>query len=64
MSMNDIGFHDTVERLCAGRCAKGLLEPIAGRRMAYACTSVDVVVTHRRSHQFLYDKYLFVRAAR
>ena len=59
---DDIGIHHTVERLRTGRRSQRGLESIARRRVAHACTGIDVVIAHGGAHQFLYDVHFFIRA--
>ena len=60
---DDIGLHHRIEGLGAGRLANGLLQAIAGRRMADASASVDVVVAERGADHLLDDIDLLVGAA-
>ncbi|MDT4826606.1 hypothetical protein FQZ97_599210 [compost metagenome] len=59
-----VGMHDRVERLRAGGFAQGLLQAIAGGRMADPRAGVDVVRAERRAHQLLHQPGFFVGAAR
>ena len=59
-----VGLVDRLEVLRAGRRAEGLLEAVAGRRVADPGAGVDVVVAERRAHHLLDDVDLFVGAAR
>ncbi len=60
---DDIGLLDRLEGLRAGRFAQGLLEAVAGRRMADAGAGVDIVVAEGGAHQLLHQVILFVGAA-
>jgi hypothetical protein len=60
---DDIGLLDRLEGLRAGRLAQGLLEAVAGRRMADAGAGIDVVVAEGGAHQLLHQVVLFVGAA-
>ena len=57
-----VGVHHAIERLRSGRCSQGLVQAVAGRRMANTRTRVDIVVAHGCTHQLLYDVNLFVGA--
>ena len=59
-----VGMLHRVEVLRAGRLAEGLLEPVAGRRVAYARAGVDVVVAEGCAHQLLHQVGFLVGAAR
>ena len=59
-----VGVLDRVEILGAGRGAVGGLEPIAGRRVADARASVDIVVAEGSADQLLHEEGLLVGAAR
>ena len=59
---DDVGIHDAVEWLRAGRCAERRIQAVARRRMADARAGIDVVVAHRGTHELLYDEDLFVSA--
>ena len=59
-----VGLFDRVEILRAGRGAVGGLQPIAGRRVADARASIDIVVAERGADQLLHQEGLFVGAAR
>ncbi len=61
---DDVGVVDGLEILRSRRRAERLLESIAGRRVADACTRIDVVVAERRPHHLLHDEHFLVRAAR
>ena len=58
-----VGLANRVEGLGPGRFAQGLLETIAGGRVADAGAGVDVVVAEGGAHQFLHQISLFVGAA-
>jgi hypothetical protein len=60
---DDIGLLDGLEGLRAGRLAQGLLEAVAGRRMADAGAGVDVVVAEGGAHQLLHQVVFLVGAA-
>src|SRR5690349_6326267 len=60
----DVAMLDRVEVLRAGRCAVGMAEAVAGRRMAVARASVDVVVAEARADQLLDQESLLVVATR
>ncbi len=61
---DDVGIHDAVERLRAGRRAERLLEPVTRRRVADARAGIDIVVAEGRAHQLLHDEDFLVGAAR
>src|SRR5690606_4140229 len=61
---DDIGLHDRIEGLRTGRFSQGLLQAVAGRRVADAGAGVDVVGAETGAHQFLYDIDFLVGAAR
>lgn len=58
-----VGLHHRIEVLRAGRLAEGLLEAVAGRRVADARAGIDVVVAEAGSHQLLHQVDLLVGAA-
>ena len=58
-----VGLHHRIEVLRAGRFAEGLLQAVAGRRMAHARAGVDVVVAKAGAHQLLHQVGLLVGAA-
>src|SRR5690606_21351661 len=55
---------DRIEVLGAGRGAKRRVEPVARRRMADACTGVDIVVAEALPNELLDEIGFLVRAAR
>ena len=59
-----VGGVDRLEVLRAGRGAEGLLQAVAGRRVADPGAGVDVVVAERGPHHLLDDVDLLVGAAR
>ncbi len=59
-----IGFVDGIEILCSCRCAEGLVEAVAGRRMADARASVGVVIAEAGAGQLLHQIAFLVGAAR
>ena len=59
---DDVGVHDAVKRLCAGRCTECLVQAKAGRRMTHSRAGIDIVIAHRRAHEFLYNEDFFVGA--
>ncbi len=61
---DDVGLHDRIEILRAGRFAERVLESVAGRRMADARAGVDVVVAESGAHELLHEIGFLVRAAR
>ena len=64
MIEDDVGLVDRVEILRAGRGAEGLVEAIAGRRMADARAGVDVIVAEAAADQLLNEIALLIGAAR
>ena len=52
------------EILRAGRGAEGLVEAVAGRRVAHARAGVDVIVAEAAADQLLNQIALFIGAAR
>ena len=61
---HDVGVLDGIEILRAGRSAEGGLEAVAGRRMADARASIDIVVAEAAADQLLDEIGLFIGAAR
>lgn len=61
---DDVGLGDRAEVLGARGLTEGLLEPVAGGRVADARTGVDVVVAERGADHLLDDVHLLVRAPR
>ncbi len=61
---DDVGLHDRVERLRAGRLAERGLQTEPRGRMAHARAGIDVVVAERGAHELLHEVGLLVRAAR
>ena len=59
-----VGLHHRIEVLRARGFADGVLQAVAGRRMADARAGIHVVVAERRAHELLHEERLFVRAAR
>jgi hypothetical protein len=60
---DDVGLLDRLEGPACRPIRPGLLEAVAGRRMADAGAGVDVVVAEGGAHQLLHQVVLFVGAA-
>ena len=61
---HDVRLCDRLEILRAGRCAVGLGKPEAGRRVANARASVDIVVAESGANHLLNQEHFLVGAAR
>ena len=61
---HDVRLVDRLEVLRAGRSAEGLGQPVAGRRVANARASVDIVVAESDANHLLNQEHFLVGAAR